>query len=342
MDFKVSEADPGLYISTDPKVTAYILVYVDDLALATKGEEAKSKIKTSLLKVFDGRDLGPINSYLGISVQRDRSAKSITISHQRMVNDLVSKYGLEDSNPRRLPLSASSLVGISEEPLDLKLFPYRQLVGSLMHLAVTVRPDISYAVGALARHMAAPTSTHWLAAKGVLRYLAGTLNLGITFGGSADTSLELQGYCDADYAGDTDTRKSTTGYVFLLNSGAVSWQSKRQPTVAASTTEAEYMAAASAIKEALWLRKLLSDLQLGSGTISIFADNQSAIKLLRNPIITGRAKHIDVMHHFARERVLRKEVKVSYISTDAMLADVFTKVLSIVKHQLCCKGIGMV
>jgi hypothetical protein len=342
MDFKVSEADPGLYISTDPKVTAYILVYVDDLALATKGADAKSKIKTSLLKVFDGRDLGPINSYLGISVQRDRSAKSITISHQRMVNDLVSKYGLEDSNPRRLPLSASSLVGTSEEPLDLKLFPYRQLVGSLMHLAVTVRPDISYAVGALARHMAAPTSTHWLAAKGVLRYLAGTPSLGITFGGSGDTSLELQGYCDADYAGDTDTRKSTTGYVFLLNSGAVSWQSKRQPTVAASTTEAEYMAAASAIKEALWLRKLLSDLQLGSGTISIFADNQSAIKLLRNPIITGRAKHIDVMHHFARERVLRKEVKVSYISTDAMLADVFTKVLSIAKHQLCCKGFGMV
>jgi hypothetical protein len=122
----------------------------------------------------------------------------------------------------------------------------------------------------------------------------------------------------------------------------VSWQSKRQPTVAASTTEAEYMAAASAIKEALWLRKLLSDLQLGSGTISIFADNQSAIKLLRNPIITGRAKHIDVMHHFARERLLRKEVRVSYISTDAMLADVFTKVLSIAKHHLCCKGIGMV
>jgi Reverse transcriptase (RNA-dependent DNA polymerase) len=342
MDFKVSEADPGLYISSDPKVTAFILVYVDDLALAVKGQDAKSKIKASLLKVFDGRDLGPINSYLGISVQRDRAAKSITISHKRMVNDLVSKYGLEDSNPRRLPLSASSLVGTSEEPLDLKLFPYRQLVGSLMHLAVTVRPDISFAVGALARYMAEPTTTHWLAAKGVLRYLAGTPSLGITFGGSGGIPLELQGYCDADYAGDTDTRKSTTGYVFLLNSGAVSWQSKRQPTVAASTTEAEYMAAASAIKEGLWLRKLLSDLQLGSGTISIFADNQSAIKLLRNPIITGRAKHIDVLHHFARERVLRKEVKVTYISTDAMLADMFTKVLSIAKHQLCCKGIGMV
>lgn len=342
MCFKASEADPGLYISTDPKVTAFILVYVDDLALAVNGKDAMVKIKSDLLKVFDGRDLGPINSYLGISVQRDRAAGTISISHQRMVQDLVSKYGLEDSNPRRLPLSASSLAGTNLEPLDLKQVPYRQLVGSLMHLSVTVRPDISFAVGVLARHMAAPTTTHWQAAKGLLRYLAGTPSLGITFGGSGGTPLVLQGYCDADYAGDTDTRKSTTGYVFLLNSGAVSWQSKRQPTVAASTTEAEYMASASGIKEALWLRKLCGDLQLGFGTISIFADNQSAIKLLRNPIITGRAKHIDVMHHFARERVLRKEVSVSYISTDAMLADMFTKVLSIAKHQFCCKGIGMV
>jgi hypothetical protein len=101
------------------------------------------------------------------------------------------------------------------------------------------------------------------------------------------------------------------------------------------------MAAAAAIKEALWLRKVLNDLQLGPGTISIFADNQSAIKLLRNPIISSRAKHIDVLHHFARERVLRKEVSVTYISTDSMLADMFTKVVPIAKHQVCCKGIGM-
>jgi ribonuclease HI len=164
--------------------------------------------------------------------------------------------------------------------------------------------------------------------------------MGITFGGSSG-ALQLQGYCDADYAGDTDTRKSTTGFVFTLNSGAVTWQSKRQPTMAASTTEAEYMAAAAAIKEGLWLRKLLNDLQLGSGAIKIYADNQSAIKILHNPIMTGRAKHIDVLHHFARERVMRKEVCVTYISTDSMLADMLTKVLPIAKHQFCCTGFGM-
>jgi transposase InsO family protein len=342
MGFKVSHADPGLYISTKAEAITYILVYVDDLAIASKSKQEKDKVKAHLLNVFDGRDLGPITSYLGIAIERNRAAGTITINHTRMVKDLVAKYGLEDGNPRQLPLSASILASTPGEPLDLQAYPYRQLVGSLMHLSVTVRPDITFAVGVLARHMAQPTMAHWQAAKGVLRYLSGTASLGITFGGSSSGSgLQLQGYCDADYAGDADTRKSTTGYVFTLNSGAVSWQSKRQPTVAASTTEAEYMAAAAAIKEALWLRKLLSDLQLGSGTISIFADNQSAIKLLRNPIISGRAKHIDVLHHFARERVLRKEVAVTYISTNNMLADVFTKVLPIAKHQLCCKGIGM-
>jgi hypothetical protein len=342
MGFKASEADPGLYISTKYKDTTFILVYVDDLAIASKSKEEKDKTKAHLLNVFDGRDLGPITSYLGIAVERNRAARTITIHHNLMVKDLVAKYGLEDSNPRRLPLSVSTMASTPGEPLDLKVYPYRQLVGSLMHLSVTVRPDITFAVGVLARSMAEPTMVHWQAAKGVLRYLSGTASLGITFGGgSSGPGLHLQGYCDADYAGDTDTRKSTTGYVFTLNSGAVSWQSKRQPTVAASTTEAEYMAAAAAIKEALWLRKVLNDLQLGPGTISIFADNQSAIKLLRNPIISGRAKHIDVLHHFARERVLRKEVSVTYISTDSMLADMLTKVVPIAKHQVCCKGIGM-
>ena len=149
------------------------------------------------------------------------------------------------------------------------------------------------------------------------------------------------GFCDADYAGDTDTRRSTSGYVFLLHNGAVSWQSKRQQTVAASTTEAEYMAAAAAVKEALWLRKLLLDFGIDVGAVCIMADNQSAIKLLRNPVTSARSKHIDVVYHFARERVLRKEVSFQYISTDKMLADVFTKALTGVKHQFCCKGMGV-
>jgi hypothetical protein len=127
----------------------------------------------------------------------------------------------------------------------------------------------------------------------------------------------------------------------MLNGGAISWQSKRQQIVAASTTEAEYMAAAAAVKEGLWLRKLMLDLGFDMGAVSIMADNQSAIKLLRNPVTSARSKHIDVVHHFARERVLRKEVVFNYISTDRMLADVLTKALASVKHLFCCKGMGV-
>ena len=135
-----------------------------------------------------------------------------------------------------------------------------------MYMSVCTRPDISFVTGSLARYMANPTTVHWQAAKGVLRYLAGTADYGITFGGSGN--MEMIGYCDdADYAGDIDTRRSTTGFVFTLNGGAISWQSKRQPTVAASTTEAEYMAAAAAVKEGLWLRKLLSDLNIQIKTV---------------------------------------------------------------------------
>lgn len=150
------------------------------------------------------------------------------------------------------------------------------------------------------------------------------------------------GYCDADYAGDVDSRRSTTGYVFTMMGGAVSWSSKLQPTVAASTTEAEYMSAASAVKEALWLRKLLGDLGMdGLHPLTILCDNQATIKLLVNPIVSARSKHIDVLHHFARERVARQEVKFEYCGTEDMMADCLTKAVPEHKLATCCRGMGL-
>jgi hypothetical protein len=190
----------------------------------------------------------------------------------------------------------------------------------------------------LAKFMAQPTTVHWQAAKGVVRYLAGTANDGIVYQGR---NTEVLGYSDADYAGDRDTRRSTTGYVFIMNGGAITWSSKRQPTVAVSTTEAEYMAAAQAVKEALWLRKLLSDLSLQPGTMIIKADNQSAIKVIKNPVLSARSKHIDIIYNFARERVARQEVKFEYIRTDDMLADALTKPVPKTKLETCRAGLGI-
>ena len=340
--YRASEADPGLYIYNGKAANIYLLVYVDDILIASTDKGLIQGVKQRLLETFDARDLGEASTYLGMNITRDRGSGTIKISQPRMTNDLISKFGMDDSKIRSIPVSASIKLTKDEgEPLDKAKYPYSELLGSLMYLSACTRPDIAFATGSLARYMANPTIVHWQAAKGVLRYLAGTADYGITFGGSDSGDLEPFGYCDADYAGDIDTRRSTTGYVFTLNGGAISWQSKRQPTVAASTTEAEYMAAAAAVKEGLWVRKLLSDLGINTKTIHILADNQSAIKILRNPISSLRSKHIDVIHHFARERVMRNEVVFTYTPTNMMIADALTKSLAGDKFIFCREGMGV-
>jgi hypothetical protein len=193
-------------------------------------------------------------------------------------------------------------------------------------------------VGVLAQYMSAPTEAHWRVALGVVRYLAVTATCGLTYGSGGP---ELRAYYDADYAGDVDSRRSTTGYVFVMHGGAVSWSSRLQPTVAASTVEAKYMGAAAAVKEALWFRKLARDIGLKLGGVQILCDNQGAMKLLKHPIALQRSKHIDVLHHFAREWVARREVEFVYCPTGEMAADSPTKAVPIGKFKKCCEMVGI-
>jgi hypothetical protein len=337
--FKASEADPGLYTYNGKSDNIFLMVYVDDILIAAKDMATVDEIKRRLQTSFEARDLGEAETYLGINITRDRGSRTLKIDQERMVKEIVAKYGQEDARTRSTPLSTSTKLAKDEgERLDTTRYPYAQLVGSLMYLAVCTRPDIAYSVGALARYMSNPTTVHWQEVIGVVRYLAGTATYGLTYGTRNES---LIGYCDADYATDTDTRRSTSGYVFTLYGGAITWQSKRQPTVAASTTEAEYMAAAAAVKEALWLRQLFKDFGIDTGVVTIMADNQAAIKILKNPISSLRSKHIDVVHHFARERVMRKEIEFKYIPTIEQVADVLTKALPEAKHTKCLKGMGM-
>lgn len=276
-----------------------------------------------------------------MEILRDKTAGIVKVTQQKATTDIVQRYGLASAKTKNTPLTTAVKLGRDEgEALDTSKYPYSELVGSFLYLSVCTRADIAQAVGALARFMAKPTMTHWTAAKGIVRYLAGTIDHGIIF--TRGGKNLLIGYCDADYAGDIDTRRSTTGYVFVLNGGVVSWSSKLQVTVAASTTEAEYMAAASAVKEALWLRKLLTDMgKHKAGPTVIKCDNQGALALLNNPIVTARSKHIDVLHHFARERVARNEVKFEYCRSDHMVADIMTKPLPEIKFRDCCQGMGL-
>ncbi len=335
---KASEADAGLFVLCDGNMRTYVVVYVDDILIAGH-MTGINVVKTILRDNFDVKDMGEATFYLGMEITRDRARHMLTLTQQRYAHDLVEKFGLADAKPRSVPMSPS--IKLMKEDGDLlEDRQFSELVGGLLYMSVYTRPDIAHAVGALARYTSKPTTVHWQAAKGVLRYVAGTATTGITYGRSE--AKEVIGYCDADYAGDVDTRRSTTGYVFILNGGVISWSSRLQPTVAASTTEAEYMAAAAATKEALWLRKLLPDIEVEASTIEINCDNQGALQLLKHPIASSRSKHIDVLHHFARERVARNEVSFKYVETNKQVSDIMTKPLPQGKFKTCCVNMGLV
>lgn len=207
-----------------------------------------------------------------------------------------------------------------------KHISYREAVGSLIFAAVVSRPDIAYAVGEVSRFLNCYDQTHWNAVKRIFKYLLGSMNYSIVYKGTS--SSELIGYADADYARDINTRHSTSGYVFLMNGGAVTWSSQRQKSVSLSTTEAEYVAASSAVKEMMWIRQLLDD--IGSSSLNpteLKLDNQGAIKLIKNPEYHKRTKHIDVKYHFIREKYDEGVVKPMYVSSELQLADLFTKPL---------------
>ncbi|XP_072951733.1 secreted RxLR effector protein 161-like [Typha angustifolia] len=216
---------------------------------------------------------------------------------------------------------------------------YRSLIGGLMYLTHT-RPDICYAVGVVSRHMQNPTKHHFGTAKRILNYIAGTTDYGVWYGSSKN--FNLIGYSDSDWAGCAEDRKSTSGHLFTLGTSAVSWSSKKQATVALSTSEAEYSTINSAAAQAVWLRRILASFeQEQQQPRVIFCGNQSAIAMMENPAFHGRTKHIDIRVHFIRDLVANGDVEIRYINTDKQAADILTKALARGKFELFRSALGV-
>jgi len=202
------------------------------------------------------------------------------------------------------------------------------------------RPDKVNGVGLLSRYMDEPHVSHLQGAKRILRYIKGTLTDGIFYGNNND--VKLVGYMDSDWAGDTEIRKSTSGYTFHLGTGAISWSSKKQPVVALSTAEAEYIAATSCATQTVWLRRILEVMHQNQNTpTEIYCDNKSAIALSKNPVFHGRSKHIDIRFHKIRELIAEKEVVIEYCPTEEQIADIFTKPLKTESFYKLKKMLGM-
>ena len=247
----------------------------------------------------------------------------IKLCQSHYAKKLLVKFGMFDSRPRATPCEVKpEIVNGDSQPLPVK---YREVVGSLIYLMTCTRPDISWTVTRLSQKLENPGPAEWVILKHVLRYLKGSMNSGLLYQKSVN-GLSLVGYSDSDWATSED-RRSTTGYYFALNPSGppVSWKSRKQPTVALSSCEAEYMAFTECVQESCFLQMLLSEIIPISEPIPIFGDNQGAISLIKNPIVSNRSKHIDVKHHFIREKFTAKCIEVIHVGTDDNVADVFTK-----------------
>ncbi|KAG7559384.1 Ribonuclease H-like superfamily [Arabidopsis thaliana x Arabidopsis arenosa] len=322
--FKKSEADNTLFTLPSKEGIVVILVYVDDIIISGNDKVGIQETKAFLKSVFDIKDLGELKYFLGIEVCR--SKEGLFLSQRKYTLDLLSQVGKLGAKPAKTPLEDDYKANRKGE-LDNKPFEdvtqYRRLVGKLIYLTIT-RPDICFAVNVVSQHMQAPTLHHWNMVTRILKYLKGAPGQGIWMGCNKNT--ELVGYCDADYAGDTKDRRSTTGYCTFIGGNLVTWRSKKQKVVSLSSAEAEYRAMRKLTTELMWLKALLKDFGIDTPKpITMHCDNQAAIHIASNSVFHERTKHIEVDCHKVREQVQLGVILPCYTESEEQLADIFTK-----------------
>ncbi|KOM56838.1 hypothetical protein LR48_Vigan10g273000 [Vigna angularis] len=270
--------------------------------------------------------------------------KILIVMHQsRYVLDLLKRFEMVDCNAANTPAELG--LRLEKEPNEEAVDPtaYRSIVGSLRYLCNT-RPDLSYSVGVVSRYMECPRLSHLNAVKRILRYLQGTHSYGILLGrGETGEEVQITSYSDADWCGDKEDRKSTAGYIFFMGGTPISWSSRKEPVVALSSCEAEYIAACEATCQATWLGFLLEGLKIElTGRVRLLVDNKSAIDLAKHPASHGRSKHIETRFHYIREQVSSGRLDVVHCRSEDQLADILTKALKSERFQSLRKQIGMV
>ena len=327
LGFVQTTADMCVYVRDRDSVKTIIAVYVDDLIIMSDTETELNLVKSDLSSKFKMKDMGKLHYCLGITIQHDESC--VKLHQKQYVEKILSRYGMEKANPVSTPADTNVKL-VRDDDVSKKVDPtmYQAMVGSLLYAAVASRPDIAQAVSAVSKYNSNPTEAHLTAVKRILRYLRGTLDLALTY---RKSSSGLIGYTDSSWANDLDDRHSTTGNLFLLGEGAVSWLSKRQTVVAVSTAEAEYIALYHATQESVWLRQLLTDIDkpTTSTPVTLMVDNQAAIAIANNTTSRRtRSKHIDIKYHFVKEAVADNRIKLVYCPTECMIADPLTKPLS--------------
>ena len=345
--FTFSHADPSLFVKVSGSSHVYLLLYVDDIIITGDSEVLIAEVKVALQAEFDMKDLGDLNFFLGLEIKYLKNG--LFLSQHKYASDLVHKAGLDSCNSHMTPCQSGFKLyengGTSLSSSDASQF--RSLVGCLQYLTFT-RPDIAYAVNSVCQFLHNPTDIHLHAVKRIIKYISGTLEFGIGFRKGVSrvlnkhsfSSMQLHAFCDADWAGNPNDRKSTTGFVILLNGSPVSWCSKKQTAVSRSSTEAEYRSMADTTSELQWLMILLRELHVSLDTVPVLhCDNISALALATNPVHHSKLKHVEVDVHFTRAQVKAGIIKVQFVSSKEQLADLFTKGLCSPQHTYLCRSL---
>ena len=334
LGFCRSKADPCLFIYEKDGTIILIAVFVDDGFVVASSIRLIEGLFNNLKKKFQITCTLNVENFLGVEIHRSADG-SILLHQESYAKKVLERFKMLESNSMKTPIEC----GWNDKDLSKSAcnVPYREAVGNLMYLAVVTRPDISFAVNVASRALENPTERHWSLVKRIMRYIKGTLDVGLLY----QKSGNFVTYSDADYAGDCKTRKSTSGMVCMNASAAITWQSKRQQCVALSTTEAEYVSASAATKEIVWMRKLFEDCKILNVKYVLHVDNMSAIKLIKNPEFHERTKHIDIKYHYVRNAYKDGVMDVEYINTDEQIADIFTKALSKPKFEYFVHMLGL-
>ncbi|KAK8948501.1 hypothetical protein KSP39_PZI005632 [Platanthera zijinensis] len=329
--FKENVVDQCIYHKVKAGRFIFLVLYVDDILLASSDMGLLQETKAFLSKNFEMKDLGEASFVMGIQIHRDRSRGILGLSQKAYIDKVLNKYGMKGCSPGETPISKGDKLSLLQCPKNdlqveqMKDIPYASAVGSLMYAQVCTRPDIAFVVGMLGRFLSNPGIDHWKAAKRVMRYLQRTKDYMLTYRRS--DQLELIGYTDSDFAGCLDSRKSTSGSIFMMGGGAVSWKSVKQTLIASSTMEAEFVACYEASNQAIWLRNFISELQvvdIVEKPLKLYCDNKAAELYSNNDKSSARSKHIDIKFLVVKERVRNRLVSIEYISTKLMIADPLT------------------
>ena len=334
LGFAHTYADSSLFVKNITGGVVILLVYVDDIIITGSNSGEIHAIIHSLAAEFEITDLGSLHFFLGIQISRCHD--TLFLSQSKYIHELLLKTKMLDAKPCTTPcLPYQRLSKDDGAPFDNPTL-YRSLVGALQYLTFT-RPDIAFSVHQVCQFMQTPMLAHFTAVKRILRYLKGTINFGLSYHRG---SLDLKAFSDADWAGDPNDRRSTTGLVVFIGSNPISWSSKKQHTVSRSSTEAEYRALSSTSAEIDWIKQLLVFLCVPIDQPPVlFCDNLSAIALSFNPIQHQKTKHIEIDVHFVRERVANNQLHVQFVSSSEQFADILTKGLSTSLFHTHCNNL---